>query len=641
MAGSLATALAGLGLLAGVCLVSPAAAENNRDRTIEKPRQDKVQPAAGEEILPADAGPAAVDIAPITPGDSLARSVEGGELQSLPLLPEPEPDPAAASGVPQWPAAPAPALDGEPQGGGALALPAAPSSLPPLASTDALPRGLWGALGRREAEQHFARLSVPPASPTLHRLWRALLLDEPAGTDGETLLALRIEGLSRSGLLGDAAALAGRLGDGGSDPVVVSALIRTHLALGAKAEACAGVKQLPLKDAKLPKRLRAEGLATAAYCAASSKDPEAAKLGAKVLSGAGVDAPVGRAVLEALASGAQVRLPSEGRVRLVDEALLRLVAPLDAPQIYARAEADAAAAAAGDDAADPLARAYAGEAAARANALSSASLARLYQAVEIPAEERQNPLASSLEGARKRALLYQAALAERSPLRKARNARAFLDEARRDGAYLASAEMLADAIADLPLSPEIGWFAETAIEVNLAAGRYRPAAAWADFGSTLAGGRPEGLLHWLVLVDIADAGGGFRHGSSLRHVEAFALAGGLSPELLQRLATVLDALQYDIPIPLWEAASREGQSEKGHLPETGVLSELQQAAAGGERGRTILLSLRAIGPGRAADAHLLSLGDVIRSLKAAGFEAEARRLGFEALFEDWPRRASG
>ena len=97
----------------------------------------------------------------------------------------------------------------------------------------------------------------------------------------------------------------------------------------------------------------------------------------------------------------------------------------------------------------------------------------------------------------------------------------------------------------------------------------------------------------------------------------------------------------DIPIPLWEAASREGQSEKGNLPDTGVLTELQQAAIKGEIGRVILLSLRALGPDGAENAHLLALGDTIRSLKAAGLEVEARRLALEALFEDWPRRTSG
>ena len=34
---------------------------------------------------------------------------------------------------------------------------------------------------------------------------------------------------------------------------------------------------------------------------------------------------------------------------------------------------------------------------------------------------------------------------------------------------------------------------------------------------------------------------------------------------------------------------------------------------------------------------MIALGDAIRALKRAGLEADARRLGFEALFAGWPR----
>lgn len=617
-----------------------ALAESDRSRLSEKPRQIPANQGADDQPASENAGPAPVEIQPMAPGESSTRAVEGGDLAPI-IAGSEEPD----LGAPLQTLQPPPGQDTAfPQApSGAVALPSiapAPAGSPQIAGSP-LPPGLWRGLEASEVERNFAKLSVPPKSPTLHALWRQLLGDEPDGGAPAQLAALRLEGLVRSGLMAQAGELARQIDQTRADPLLLSSLIRTHLALGATREACAAVKRLPLKDTKLNKSVRSEGLAVAAFCAASSKDPEAAKLGAKVLAGAGIEAPVGRAVLDALANGSRPVLPTEGAVTLVDQALLRLVAPLESPEIFARATPDAAYAAARDEAADPLARAFAGEAAARQLVLDAGELAALYQAVQIGSEDRQNPLASALEGAAKRALLYQATISERSPLRKARNARAFLDEARRDGLHMVAAAMLADDIADLPLSPEIAWFAETAVEIDLAAGRYRPAAAWAEFGSTVEGERPDALLHWLVLVDIADANGGFKHGSSLRHAEAKALSGGFPPELLQRLASVLDALQYDIPIPLWEAASREGQSEKGNLPDTGVLTELQQAAIKGEIGRVILLSLRALGPDGAENAHLLALGDTIRSLKAAGLEVEARRLALEALFEDWPRRTSG
>ena len=40
-----------------------------------------------------------------------------------------------------------------------------------------------------------------------------------------------------------------------------------------------------------------------------------------------------------------------------------------------------------------------------------------------------------------------------------------------------------------------------------------------------------------------------------------ALKGGLPPPLLHRLVTVLDALDYEVPIPLWDEASKTPQPD--------------------------------------------------------------------------------
>ena len=65
---------------------------------------------------------------------------------------------------------------------------------------------------------------------------------------------------------------------------------------------------------------------------------------------------------------------------------------------------------------------------------------------------------------------------------------------------------------------------------------------------------------------------------------------------------MLAALDVQVSIPLWEAASRTPQPDVGHLPETGVLSQLQDAAKKKEIARTILLTLRTVGPNGAEGA---------------------------------------
>jgi hypothetical protein len=101
--------------------------------------------------------------------------------------------------------------------------------------------------------------------------------------------------------------------------------------------------------------------------------------------------------------------------------------------------------------------------------------------------------------------------------------------------------------------------------------------------------------------------------------------------------TVLDALDVDVPLRLWESAGRVAQPAGGHLPATGVLAELAQASQQKEAGRTILLVMRALGPDGPDGANVLALADALRALKRAGLEADARRLAVEALFADWPR----
>ena len=110
-------------------------------------------------------------------------------------------------------------------------------------------------------------------------------------------------------------------------------------------------------------------------------------------------------------------------------------------------------------------------------------------------------------------------------------------------------------------------------------------------------------------------------------------------QALHRMATTLDALDIDVPISLWDAASRTPQPASGYLPETGVLAELGEAAKRNDAGRTILLAMRALGPGGPSGANVLALGDAIRALRRVGLEADARRIALEALLPVWPRGA--
>ncbi|MEZ5775196.1 MAG: hypothetical protein R3D33_10980 [Hyphomicrobiaceae bacterium] len=556
-------------------------------------------------------------------------------------------DPAAGSGA--WP----------PAGTGSGAVAAFPatgfSGTPAFGAADGgdlasspLPRAPWSGLPVDRLERLIASLPVPTASPALAALWMRLLTTDASPPDGGApgyFDAVRLEALRRSGFVEEAGRLSASLGDmtgaGNDDPLVLVTASRAAIAAGDAGRGCAGARRIPLKGDALRGPMRSEALLMVAWCLALKKNPETAGLAADLLRDQKVDAPIAIAALDAMATGGKPAIDGVGRAGLMDMKLLALAGvPLPGSAIEGATPELLAVLALDDSAALDL-RIAAAEGAAVANAIAPARLATLYARAEFAGTIRQAPTAADLPPPLKRALLYQAAAGERQPVRKARLVRALLDEARGSGLYLVVARMLADPIADMPQISDIAWFSETAVEIDIAAGRYREALRWIDYGNTADPQRQGGLVHWYTLIDIANPDPAAPRGSSMRFAEQMAVRGGFPAELLQRLATVLDALQFNIPIPLWEAASRTPQNEKGFLPPTGVLPDLQTAAVQRDVARTVLLAIAALGPEGAAGANQIALGDTIRALQGAGLEIEARRLGFEALFLDWPRRTSG
>ena len=196
------------------------------------------------------------------------------------------------------------------------------------------------------------------------------------------------------------------------------------------------------------------------------------------------------------------------------------------------------------------------------------------------------------------------------------------------GIEIAIAEALAETSAGLAQDPQAARFAETGIRVAALAGEDQAAWAWVETGG-------ERVQSYELLLGAVDPYGE-RAREALSSGVEIATRSRLPGPVLQRLVTVLDALGEEVPIPLWELASKTPEPEDGYLPETGVLSALKEASDGGEVGRTVLLAATALGPKGPQDAHLIALGDALRALRRAGLDAEARRIALEALLRHWP-----
>jgi len=509
------------------------------------------------------------------------------------------------------------------------------SELAPVMAPDAsgLPLELWRGLDLKMLEELLAGLELPPRSPALHQLWRRMLLSSataPAGApNSEHFVALRLEALYRSGLLADMETVLSENGDPG--PIVQTLRARRDIGLGRREVGCRGVAALAAPSSGLPGRLKGETQLLAGYCAAVAGDAQAAGLAAELAREEGIEAELPLAVLAGFAAGSKPKLALPARVLLLDYRFLELLGPVNASQILDKAEPALLAVLALDPQADPRLRVAAAEAALRLNALSPQAMAEVYRRQSLSGAGVTDPSAQSADPLLRRALYFQAIEAARAPAQRLRFLRAILDDARRSGSHLQMARTMAPLVANLPPSPDAGWLAETSLEIALVAGQYDLARRWAE---------SAGLRHWLALIDVTDPERRGGRPPSLAAMEELAVRGRLGAETLHRLATVLDALDIDVPIGLWDAASRTPQPATGYLPETGVLADLAQSAKRGDAGRTVLLVMRTLGPAGPEGANLLALGDAVRALKRIGLEADARQLALEAMIVAWPRTAA-
>ncbi|MDO9381659.1 MAG: hypothetical protein Q7T86_02230 [Hyphomicrobiaceae bacterium] len=494
----------------------------------------------------------------------------------------------------------------------------------------------WRGLPVAELEENLSKIDLPPRSPAIHGLWLRLITARASSPDPK-LAAIRADALNRTGMIREASEALAGAGDVSADPVIATLAARTAIGAGHSEQGCETARSLTSAvAAKMPAHMKGEVILIAGFCAAVSDNKPAAGIAADLAIENGLQDHAGPAALKAIAAGHKPAVERGKKVSLLDYRILQLGGPVDLSYAMPTASPALLAVIARDERADPRTRLAAAEAAAGLNAITIDELAAAYRANADPRHqvELSDAVADAGQPAR-RAALFVAAETERTPLKKSRVIRAFLDEARRANFYWPALQLMAGPANDLQPIPEVGWFAETAVEASLAGGNFEGVHRWADFAASLDREGRADLRHWLALADIAEPNARDRT-QHLVVIEELAQRGRFDAALLHRLATVLDALDTNVPMPLWEAASRTEQPSNGHLPDTGVLSQLQDAAKQRDYARTVLLTMRTIGPNGAEGAHMIALGDSIRALKRAGLESEARRLALEALFPAWP-----
>ncbi|MGI9426712.1 MAG: hypothetical protein ACR2PA_26285 [Hyphomicrobiaceae bacterium] len=504
--------------------------------------------------------------------------------------------------------------------------------LAPVMSQEAgLPFALWQGLTASDVEELLAPLELPSGSPVLQSLWTKMLATDTDGDRDPRFTALRVQALYKSGQTAKALQVAQDASkNGASDPTLVTLRATLEIVTGNADAGCRSAKLAGRNKSKIAKALRGDLIVLIGYCAALTGNKSAAGLAADLARDEGHRSKFTLAILEAIATGRESRSKLPRKVQDIDYLLLKQAGFEQTGRLIERATPALLAMLAFDRTLPAATRIAAAEAAAKRNVINPSQLVEVYRSLT------GDGAAAGDEPGLKRVRLFQDAEYTRTPLRRTRIIRTLIDLARRDGLALPVLIAVRPIVEEIRPAQEISWFSFTAIEVLIASGDYRGILPWVALAGSADRVFDRSLDHWRMLADIADPE---MVGQSINFapLERMATTQRLSDTALHRLTAVLDALDYNIPIPVWDIANRAPQSTAGQLPPTGILTQLLDASKKKQAARTALLALRTIGGADVSKTHTIALGDAIRGLKRAGFVREAKRLAFEAIFPSWPR----
>jgi hypothetical protein len=250
------------------------------------------------------------------------------------------------------------------------------------------------------------------------------------------------------------------------------------------------------------------------------------------------------------------------------------------------------------------------------------ALGLLYASIDAKPDEQQAALKSGKlpDDSRGRAILYGVARNNNTPTTRIAALTPLLADARRRGAFVNMAQLVAPLVAELRPIPEAQGFAGDAARVLLATGQSDQAVPWIELANA-----PELRL----LAALARSGVEDKSPPVPETVAALtardAAAAVPQIDLIVALLTGLGEAPTGVDFaPLLRPA------HQGMLPGAALWLDQQQAAAAGRLGETVLMSLVMAISGDRLSLEPLVLEQIVGGLKAVGLEAQARALAVEA-----------
>lgn len=259
--------------------------------------------------------------------------------------------------------------------------------------------------------------------------------------------------------------------------------------------------------------------------------------------------------------------------------------------------------------------------------------ARLANAASLVDEDAVAAMTST----RRRALFYQAARDEPSAAVRAELIRQVVDEAAQHK-HPAIARLFAPIIADMPVEPDLAWFARIAGRMLYAAQYDDDAQRWLTMAQQEAIINPEAKASVTVLVPYARLSGNADIPANGGLAAWRSAQGGIENEnggeaaLTFReslLRAAYDAFE-ESDARQWVEIASDGSGHPRAAPPAALIYALKEAGEAGRVGETVMLTLLVLGETGLRGVHPISLGAAITALVEAGLEPQARRLAIEA-----------
>jgi hypothetical protein len=235
-------------------------------------------------------------------------------------------------------------------------------------------------------------------------------------------------------------------------------------------------------------------------------------------------------------------------------------------------------------------------------------------------------------------LLYQAARDQKLPSSRAEILRVALELGEAEGLYQALVPVYLPLLLEIPVTPELTWFAVGAGRALYAAGRYEHASAWLSLGRQEALINPQASTAAASLWPYSRLAGGTALTTDGTLAAWRDLRAGMGEVGLNRGQTLLraafQALGERDPLS-WSLIASAGEPASRPVPNAALIYALDEASESRRVGETVLLSLIVLGEDGPGESHAFALSTVLAALGRIGLETEARGLAIDAA------RASG